>query len=555
MNSAGFNAALQYLEDLVGGGGYVDCNGAPIADGDALATCADLADAIAALPADKYLQGLSSYNAAINMLTLAMSDGSFVTVDMTALVADAVASVPAPDGSETIVTAGANVTVTGTGTSLDPYVVVAAGGGGGSPTGPAGGGLSGSYPNPALVPASVLAALALKNCAGVAHAIGANVPSCAEMNAAIAAVPVPDGSETKVTAGANVTVTGTGTTASPYVVAAAGGGSVTTDGKSIFGSGTVGSPLNALITNDPTLHNNSPSNVLKSTGQNMILSSSNCFMSGNLDMNFIAASSNSQMNGTGFARAAMLGCFDTVFDSLLSGQFWTVAAINCQSSTVKAGGAGANIAFYPPALYSCRNLTHDLSGGNPAFGAQSPAYLGVNSLTVDHTVLTARVIITGPGATQRVAIGGATATEKLHVYGNILATGTITPSDASLKENVADDAGEWVLKLAPKTYTMKAKAVSDIDAISKPSRANAESGKTFSAAMAEYKAAVEEEKAYIARETAITRHGFIAQEVQAVAPELVRQSGGILTLDYQGVIAGLVAQVQALNRRLDAAGI
>ena len=102
---------------------------------------------------------------------------------------------------------------------------------------------------------------------------------------------------------------------------------------------------------------------------------------------------------------------------------------------------------------------------------------------------------------------------------------------------------------------MKAKAVSDIDAISKPSRANAESGKTFSAAMAEYKAAVEEEKAHIARETAITRHGFIAQEVQAVAPELVRQSGGILTLDYQGVIAGLVAQVQALNRRLNAAGI
>ncbi len=70
----------------------------------------------------------------------------------------AVASVPAPDGSETKVTAGANVTVTGTGTVATPYVVSAAAGGAG------------------------------------------------------------DGSETKVTAASGVTVTGTGTIAIPYVV-------------------------------------------------------------------------------------------------------------------------------------------------------------------------------------------------------------------------------------------------------------------------------------------------------------------------------------------------
>jgi alpha-tubulin suppressor-like RCC1 family protein len=60
------------------------------------------------------------------------------------------------DGSETVIQAGTNATVTGTGTSADPYVI----------SGPA----------------------------------------------------LPDGSETKLTAGTNVTVTGTGTTADPYVI-------------------------------------------------------------------------------------------------------------------------------------------------------------------------------------------------------------------------------------------------------------------------------------------------------------------------------------------------
>lgn len=51
--------------------------------------------AIAAIPADKYLQGLSGYNATTNVMSLLMHDGSTVNVDMTALVNDAVASIPA----------------------------------------------------------------------------------------------------------------------------------------------------------------------------------------------------------------------------------------------------------------------------------------------------------------------------------------------------------------------------------------------------------------------------------------------------------------------------
>jgi hypothetical protein len=83
----------------------------------------------------------------------------------------------APDGSETKVDAGANVTVTGSGTAADPYVISSVGGGGD---------------------------------------------------------PV-DGSETKVNAGANVTVTGSGTAADPYVISSVGegGGSFSRDSLAI----------------------------------------------------------------------------------------------------------------------------------------------------------------------------------------------------------------------------------------------------------------------------------------------------------------------------------
>lgn len=48
--------------------------------------------AVSALPGDKFLQGLAGYNAATNVLTLNMSDGTTVSVDMSALVTDAVAT-------------------------------------------------------------------------------------------------------------------------------------------------------------------------------------------------------------------------------------------------------------------------------------------------------------------------------------------------------------------------------------------------------------------------------------------------------------------------------
>lgn len=64
-----------------------------------------------------------------------------------------------------------------------------------------------------------------------------------------------------------------------------------------------------------------------------------------------------------------------------------------------------------------------------------------------------------------LGIGTTTPSEKLHVVGNILATGTITPSDIRIKENINDFKGglNKIVALEPKTYQIKKDSQMGVD--------------------------------------------------------------------------------------------
>lgn len=90
---------------------------------------AAITDALSNLPGDKFLQGLQSYNAATNTMTLLMSDNTTVTVDMTALLNDAIASIPdataAVRGLVKLATAGMYPSASDTITTTPAYVAAA----------------------------------------------------------------------------------------------------------------------------------------------------------------------------------------------------------------------------------------------------------------------------------------------------------------------------------------------------------------------------------------------------------------------------------------------
>jgi hypothetical protein len=109
----------------------------------------------------------------------------------------------------------------------------------------------------------------------------------------------------------------------------------------------------------------------------------------------------------------------------------------------------------------------------------------------------------------RVGIGTTTPSEKLHVVGNILASGTITPSDRRLKKNIMPvrDAARKIASLQGVTYDWK-----------------------------------EPKKHSHARQM-----GVIAQDVQKVFPEAVTKTNdGFLAVSYSVLVAPLIETVKEL---------
>jgi molybdopterin converting factor small subunit len=110
-------------------------------------------------------------------------------------------NVPAPDGSETIINGGTNVTISGAGTISSPYVVSA----------------SFTDTNTQRTDEEIRDVVAaILTASGIASVVynddGAN-PGTINID-----VPAPDGSETSLSAGTNVTITGTGTSNDPYII-------------------------------------------------------------------------------------------------------------------------------------------------------------------------------------------------------------------------------------------------------------------------------------------------------------------------------------------------
>jgi hypothetical protein len=118
-----------------------------------------------------------------------------------------------------------------------------------------------------------------------------------------------------------------------------------------------------------------------------------------------------------------------------------------------------------------------------------------------------------------VGIGIAAPSERLHVVGNILASGTITPSDARFKENVATLSGSMskLAQLRGVSYTHKAEFIKD--------RGLKEGNQI----------------------------GFIAQELEQIFPEFVVTSkDGYKAVDYARLTPVLVESLKEVNAKLEA---
>lgn len=116
-------------------------------------------------------------------------------------------TIPTLDGTETKVTAGTGTTVTGNGSVGSPYVITC------TVTG-------GSTPDGTETKVTAGTAIGVSGDGSIATPYIISNTGVTSVNGSTGAVVIPtyDGSETKLTAGTNVTITGLGTVLSPYII-------------------------------------------------------------------------------------------------------------------------------------------------------------------------------------------------------------------------------------------------------------------------------------------------------------------------------------------------
>jgi hypothetical protein len=230
---------------VAGPGATVTGNGSPgspyvVSAGAGTVTCDQVRPCLSAGPGATY----DPATGVIGADPTVVEAGTNTTVTGTGTAADPYV-VNADAADPTVVEAGDNVTVTGTGTAADPYVVNA------------------DAADPTVVQAGDRATVTGTGTAADPYVVSADPPSCDDVRPCLAAGTGIDydpatgtisAEPTVVEAGTNTTVTGTGTAADPYVVSSAGGGGVSTvvtagDRTTVTGTGTLADPY--VVNADP----------------------------------------------------------------------------------------------------------------------------------------------------------------------------------------------------------------------------------------------------------------------------------------------------------------
>jgi Chaperone of endosialidase/Head domain of trimeric autotransporter adhesin len=207
---------------------------------------------------------------------------------------------------------------------------------------------------------------------------------------------------------------------------------------------------------------------------------------------------------------------------------------------------GSKLVFYTrnnPAFLLSEKMTID-GNGNVGIGITNPAYklhLGNNNngMRIEGPALAASggaaisvggngdIVVDKPGTiggrfivkeNGNVGIGTAAPTERLQVVGNILASGTITPSDFRYKENIVDIANplQKVVQLRGVTYNLRTTEFPEMQFDPKE------------------------------------QIGLIAQEVEKVLPTLVHTGGnGYKGVEYEKIVPLLIEGMKEQQKQIE----